>query len=331
MRTTQKTSSRRTSDKQKLPSVVLITGGAGFIGSSLARTLLDQGITVYVVDNFSTGSRENIRPFLRNKLFHFYTLDITKPKFFNTFSRIPFDTVYHLACPTGVPNIQPMAEEMLLASSFGTLHVLELARMHSTRFLFTSTAEVYGAPEVTPQHEEYTGNVSPIGLRSPYEEGKRFSESLVAMYVRKYGLDAKIVRVFNTYGPRMSLSDKRVIPHFLHSILTGANITIYGTGSQTRTHLYIDDLLRGLLLVMRKGSRGEVYNIGGDKQITVKRLAETMLHLANRKNGVSYVPHFIEDHQHRQPEISKVSKLGWKQTIPLEEGLKRMIEFHGIA
>ena len=309
---------------------VLVTGAAGFIGSNLCRTLLKQGCEVYAVDNLITGRFENIVPFLGSKRFHFIKLDIIQPAFRKMFHLIRVNEIYDLACPTGVPNIKIMGEEMILTNSLGTLHIMELARRHSARVLFTSSAEIYGQPEVTPQNEDYNGNVNPLGPRSAYEEGKRFSESIIRMYADKYNVNAKIVRIFNTYGPGMSLADQRVMPQFLLSIRSGKNLIIYGTGEQTRTFVYIDDLVRGLILIMQKGNKGEPYNIGGEEQVTIKQLALILKELTDYENEITFSPHFIEDHNHRQPNIEKVKSLGWQQTITLKQGLQRMLSANNI-
>jgi len=304
---------------------ILVTGGAGFIGSSLCHSLLAKGFEVFAVDNLITGKKENLTPLLNRNKFHFDELDIISPEFLQKFRDIKFGQIYHLACPTGVPNIKKFGEEMLLTCSVGTLNVIELAKMHGAKLLFSSTAEVYGEPEVFPQRENYTGNVNPIGPRSAYEEGKRYAESLIAMITKKYGVDAKIVRVFNTYGPNMHEDDHRVIPRFIKQITSNGNITIYGDGRQSRTFLYIDDLIEGLLLIMKKGKAGEVYNAGSKKQTTVTELAELLLKISKRQNGIKYEPHFIEDHNHRLPSVEKIESLGWQQKISLEEGLKKTI------
>lgn len=308
----------------------LVAGGAGFIGSHLCQSLLDRGFFVYAVDNFITGRRLNIKPFLSHERFSFDEIDITSSEFGTAFADRHLDIIFHLACPTGVPNIERLSEEMLLTSSFGTHNICELARRHDARLVYTSTAEVYGHPEVSPQSESYNGNVNPIGPRAPYEEGKRFGETLIAVYAKKYGVNGTVVRIFNTFGPGMSLEDKRVIPRILRSVKTGDSITIYGDGTQTRTHLYVDDLIEGLFLVMDKGKPGEAYNIGGVDQVQIKELAKIIMRLTKRKNNVSYEPHFIEDHKSRKPCVEKMRKLGWSQNIPLEEGLLRMMTIHGL-
>lgn len=307
---------------------ILVTGGAGFIGSNLCRTLLAEGHVVSAVDNCITGHESNITPFASEARFSFEQLDITDTAFLERYQQMAFDEIYHLACPTGVPNLTTLAEEMINTCSRGMFHVLELARQHDARVLFTSTAEIYGQPQVSPQDETYTGNVDPLGIRSAYEEGKRFSEAMLAMYVRKYGLNARVVRVFNTYGPGMSLSDFRVIPQFLQSVVNGMPLRLYGDGLQTRSHLYVDDLVRGLRTVMQKGEPGEAYNIGGEHPMTVRELAEMIIALTDHEAGIVYEPHFIEDHTHRKPSVEKAKALGWKQEIPVEEGLRRMIGFY---
>lgn len=303
---------------------VLITGAAGFIGSNLARTLLAEGKRVYGVDNFITGRRENALT-LEHPFFTFIETDIAHPHFLDNFRSIPVSEIYNLACPTGVPNLKILGHEMLATCSQGTFNVLEIARLHRARLLHTSTAEVYGQPEKFPQDEAYHGNVDPMGERSPYEEGKRFAESVIATYVRLYGVDARVVRVFNTYGPGMSLDDRRVIPQFIRSIVSGEPLRIYGDGSQTRCHLYVDDLIAGLRIVMDNGIAGEAYNVGSETPLTVRELAEHLIRLSGRQLTIVYEPHFIEDHRHRRPAVSKAIQLGWRQEVTLEEGLRRML------
>lgn len=322
--------------RTKLPSRIsnssrtaLVTGGAGFIGSNLCRELLARGYAVFAVDNYITGRKENLKPLLTNPQFRFFKLDIVHEVFPKSFAKHPLDFIFHLACPTGVPNIEHMGEEMLLTSSIGTRNVLEIARLHRAKVIFTSSCEVYGNSKVFPQSEDYPGNVNPIGPRSPYEEGKRFSESLIVAYARKYGIKANIVRIFNTYGPGMSPKDKRVIPQFLRSLANGEPIRIYGNGKQSRTHLYIDDLIRGLLLVSAKGAPVEVYNIGGSKAMTVEALARIMMRITKRPKRISFEPHFVEDHFRRLPSVEKIKRLGWRQTVTLEQGMRRMIDSYG--
>ncbi len=307
---------------------ILITGAGGFIGSNLARTLLEEGHAVFGVDNFLTGERENVARLSEYPRFAFSEIDIADTRFRDAFPETSFDAIYHLACPTGVPNLMTLAEEMLHACSFGTYNVLDRARKDGAKVLFTSTAEMYGQPEQFPQVETYNGNVDPLGKRSPYEEGKRFSESILATYVRKHGLNARVVRVFNTYGPGMSLSDARVIPHFLKCIIEGRPLRVYGDGSQTRSHLFVTDLIAGLRIAMEKGVPGEAYNCGGGNPIPVRELAELLIRLTKYEKGIEYKEHFIEDHRGRHPGVAKIEALGWKQTISVEEGLQKMIAYY---
>jgi len=309
---------------------VLITGGAGFIGHNLIKNLLHEDAEVYAVDNFLTGKKENISGFLNNKNFHFFQLDISTQRFKKVFDGLEFDRIYHLACPTGVPNIHIMGEEMIHACSFGTFNVLDIAKKSKAKLLFSSSCEVYGQPEVFPQTEMYTGNVDHIGSRSPYEEGKRFSETILKFYTRKYNVDAKIVRFFNIYGPGMSLEDTRVLPKFFKSIKEGRSLEVYGDGSQTRTFLYIDDLLKGLEIVMDTGKSGEAYNLGTDRQISISDLAELVLKISRADSKIEYVPHFISDHKDRLPSLEKICNLGWRQSVALEDGLKKMTEYYGM-
>jgi nucleoside-diphosphate-sugar epimerase len=306
---------------------ILVTGGAGFIGSNLCRSLLSEGHVVHCVDNLITGSNENIVTLSAYENFSFHNFDTSNPELVQLFTT-RFDYIYHLACPTGVPNLTKLATEMLHACSYGMFNVLELAKQHGAKMVFTSTAEVYGQPEKSPQTEEYTGNVHPMGMRSAYEEGKRFSEACLAAYVRYHGLNARVVRVFNTYGPGMSLADRRVIPQFISSVQRGEPLRIYGDGSQTRTHLFVDDLIRGIKLVMEKGLPGEAYNVGGEHPMTVRELADLVIKLTGHDAGIHHEPHFIEDHQHRRPSTEKAKRLGWRQEVPISDGLQFMIDLH---
>jgi dTDP-glucose 4,6-dehydratase/UDP-glucuronate decarboxylase len=311
---------------------ILVTGGAGFIGTNLCKKLLDAGHKVIAVDNFITSSGSNLKELKTHPNFTFIKHDIVKPfpaKIKDLNPKIK--AIFHLACPTGVPNLLTLGEEMLLTCSTGTRNVLELAREHKAKFLLTSSSEVYGDPEVFPQTEDYTGNVQPNGFRSTYEEGKRFSESLVAFYVRKYKLDAKIVRIFNTYGPHMTMTDTRVIPNFINQIQKNKPLTVQGKGTQKRTFCYVDDLVDGFLTIIEKGTPGEAYNLGGDQEYSVKELAEHMIKLGgNPKVKIDYIPRPEHDHQARRPELKKVKKLGWKQKIKLDQGLKKALEWYGI-
>lgn len=309
---------------------ILITGAAGFIGSNLSRHLLKYGNTVLGLDNLITGDSSNLAGLKKHPRFIFFKHDITKPaprKFMAKTTKIKL--IYHLACPTGIPNLIPLAEEMLRTSAEGTRNVLELARQTKARLLFTSSSEVYGNPQVSPQSEDYTGNVDPTGIRSPYEEGKRFAESLVMMYVRKYKLRATIVRVFNTYGPGMTQNDTRVIPRFIYQALNNMPLTIHGTGNQTRTFCYIDDVIDGLMKVMKKGLRGEIYNLGNQRETTILEVAKLVCHLTRSQSKIVYAERPSHDHQRRQPDLTRVRRLGWSPVTTLTQGLKLTLKQMG--
>lgn len=324
---------------------ILITGAAGFIGSNLAQTLLDQGHSVVGIDNFITGSKRNISQLNRNRNFIFIEHDIIKPLKPSAVCG-ELSAIFHLACPTGVPNLTKLAEEMLLACSVGTTNVLNLARKNNAHVVFTSSSEAYGNPKESPQKESYTGNVDPTGVRSPYEEGKRFSESLCMMYQRKYGTDVRIVRVFNTYGPNMSLKDQRVIPAFMRQVMNDEPLTLHGDGSQIRTFCYVDDLVSALTTVMEKGKAGMVYNAGGDEQMTIRELAELVLQITNPTSSLDKLgtslgagseqriansERPIHDHDSRLPDLTNLKALGWKQKVSLKEGLLKTADWYNIS
>lgn len=303
---------------------VLVTGAAGFIGANLCHKLLEQDYEVVAVDNLITSDDTNLRKLKKHSRFTFIKHDVTQPLPNKLDARrYSLDAIYHLACPTGVPNLTRLAEEMLITCSVGTRNVLELVRLHRAKLLFTSSSEVYGNPLVSPQSEVYTGNVDPTGVRSPYEEGKRFAESLVMMYVRKYKLNAKIVRVFNAYGPGMAQDDSRVIPRFLRQALSGKPLTVHGDGTQKRTFCFIDDLVSGLLMVMEKGKSGEVYNLGSDTQYSIVDVARQVIKIANSSSKITYVTRPPHDHESRLPDLTKVKRLGWKPTTTIRSGLKQ--------
>lgn len=303
---------------------ILITGVAGFIGANLAETLLNQGYAVIGIDNFITGSKKNAEQLSKFPNFKFLEHDITQlfPKSLDA-KHYTFDAIYHLACPTGIPNLTRLGKEMLETCSQGTQNVIDLALKTNTRIVFTSSSEVYGDPHVSPQAENYTGNVDPMGIRSTYEEGKRFSESLIAFYVRSKGLNASIVRLFNTYGPRMSLDDTRVIPRFLIQAATNKPIPLHGEGKQQRTFCYVDDLVSALLTIMEKGKSGEAYNAGNDTQITIKELAELVIKITNSTSKISSIERPAHDHQSRLPNLTKLKNLGWEPKISLAKGVQK--------
>lgn len=306
--------------------VVMVTGGAGFVGSNLCRRLLRGGATVHCVDNLITSHRFGVDQLRNHNRFRFYEIDVTDQRFIWKFSGTPYREIYHLACPTGVPNILSLGEEMIETCSTGTANVLKLARLSGARVLLTSSCEVYGDPEVFPQSEDYTGNVDTTGPRSAYEEGKRFSEALIALYHRKYGVDGRIVRIFNTYGPFMSPDDQRVIPQFLSRHLRKQRLTVFGDGTQRRTFLYVDDLLAGFEAVMRRGEAGAVYNIGGCESITIRELCRIVESAVEGRFKVDFKPHFIADHAGRMPDLTRIQAIGWRPAVDLADGVRLSLD-----
>lgn len=306
---------------------ILITGGAGFIGKSLTLKLLKEGYSVVVIDNFITSNRKDFQKFLRIKNLTFFEGSIIEPKLIKKIqNKYQFDQIYHLACPTGIPNLSKLAYEMLMACSIGTKNILDVARDQKASLVFTSSSEVYGDPQVFPQDESYTGNVDPVGLRSPYEEGKRFSESLVRMYCNKFGVKGKIVRVFNTYGPFMDINDTRVIPRFIQSALAEKALPVKGRGTQRRTFCFVADLITGLQRVLEKGENGEVYNLGTDEEISIINLANLVVKLSGSKSKIKFVKREVHDHKARLPDLKKIKKLGWEWKVNLKEGLEKTLE-----
>ncbi len=310
---------------------IVITGGAGFIGTNLCQTILAQKNQVICIDNFITSSEENIKEFKNNPLFTFINHDITNPLPKQLFDKknLTIDTIFDLACPTGVSNLITLAEEMLMTCSIGTKNLLDLAVHHGASFLLTSSSEVYGDPEIFPQTETYTGNTMTIGTRSAYEEGKRFAESLVYLYVHKYHLDGRIVRIFNTYGTHMQLTDSRVIPRFIKQLKNNEPLSVQGDGSQRRTFCYVDDLIEGLLTVMEKGESGEIYNLGSEEEISIKELAQKIQSLSHKNISLTYIDRPKHDHQGRRPSLDKINKLGWQPKISLRSGLEKTLQWYG--
>lgn len=305
---------------------VLITGAAGFLGRHLVTSLLDEGHQVVGVDDFITSDAHDLVALRKRPGFDFAMVDVTTPEFEELASRSRFDAIYHLACPTGVPNLVPLALEMLRTCYEGSLAVLEIARRNAAPALLTSSAEVYGNPLIVPQSEEYTGNVDPLGPRKGYEEGKRVAETLFAIYAERYGVQAKIVRVFNTYGPGMSQADTRVIPAFVTAALFGRSLIIHGAGQQTRCHTYVADMVQGLRRAMLYGQPGRAYNLGSEVQTTVSALARQIIESSGSCAGLRYTDRPVHDHDNRLPDITRaVVELGWSPVTGLSEGLTATI------
>ena len=302
---------------------VLVTGGAGFIGSHLCKKLLDLDYEVICMDNFFTGQKDNIRDLLSNPYFEFVRKDVLED------INIECDQIYNLACPASPIHYQYDPIKTIKTSFMGALHVLGLAKRCNATVLQASTSEVYGDPEVHPQPESYWGHVNPDGIRSCYDEGKRAAETLFFDYHRQHNVDIKVVRIFNTYGPNMRGDDGRVVSNFIVQALKGEDITIYGDGSQTRSFCYVDDLVDALIKMMnsRKGFIGPV-NLGNPGEFTMLELAQKVIELTGSKSKITYMPLPQDDPTQRKPVIDLAKKeLDWQPTIPLEEGLKKTIEY----
>lgn len=311
--------------KQKYIMTILITGGSGFIGTHLTADLLKRGDRVIVVDNHLTSSPENIAPFLENKNFVFYKHDIVDPFFIDE----PINEIYNLACPASPIHYQKNAIRTIKTNTVGVINMLGMAKAKGAKIFQASTSEVYGDPEHSPQNESYRGNVNTIGPRACYDEGKRCAETLFFDYHRSHGLKIKVVRIFNTYGPRMAENDGRVVSNFILQALRGEPITIYGDGSQTRSFCFVDDLVRGFIAMMESGDDflGPV-NLGNPHEITVKTLAEKILEMTGSKSELVLKPLPQDDPTQRCPDISLAKeKLGWEPMVTLEEGLGKTIEY----
>jgi nucleoside-diphosphate-sugar epimerase len=302
----------------------LITGGAGFIGSHLCDALIAAGWHVTVLDDLSTGHRANIASLLSHPRFTFVHRDVRTPVAWTG------DVIFHLASPASPAAYTRARVETLTTNAHGTLQMLELARRTGARLVLASTSEVYGDPEVHPQHETYPGRVDPTGPRSCYDEGKRYAEALVAAAVHEWGVDARVARIFNTYGPRMRPDDGRVVVTFVTALLEGRPLRIFGDGLQTRSLCYIDDMVRGLIrLAEVPGLAGEAINLGNPDERTVLQIAEAVQRAAGRSARLVYLPPQPGDPQRRRPDITKARRLlGWSPEVPLEDGLRRTWQWY---
>lgn len=302
---------------------ILVTGGAGFLGSNLCKRLLDEGNEVICVDNLFTGSKENIASLLDNKSFEFIRHDITLPLY------LEVDQIYNLACPASPPHYQFDPIKTLKTSIIGASNVLGLAKRTKATILQASTSEVYGDPEIHPQPESYRGNVNPIGIRACYDEGKRAAETLFFDYYRQHNTKIKVIRIFNTYGPNMNPDDGRVVSNFIIQSLKNQDITIYGDGSQTRSFCYVDDLIDGMIKMMNSKEEftGPV-NLGNPSEFTIKELAQKIIKKTNTKSKIVYNPLPQDDPTQRKPVIDLAkSNLNWEPMISLDEGLDKTIEY----
>lgn len=299
---------------------ILVTGGAGFIGSHLIDRLMHAGHDVLCLDNFFTGHKRNIQHWFGNPNFELIRHDITEP------IRLEVDQIYHLACPASPVHYQYNPVKTIKTNVLGTLNMLGLAKRIKARFLLASTSEVYGDPEVHPQSEEYRGNVNTIGIRSCYDEGKRVAETLAFDYHRQNGVEIRVARIFNTYGPRMLENDGRVVSNFVGQALKGIPLTIYGDGSQTRSFCYVDNLVEGLIRLMNGDFIGPV-NLGNPGEYTILELAQTIQQMVNPDAELQFEPLPQDDPKRRKPDITRAqTHLNWEPTIPLDEGLKKTID-----
>ena len=301
----------------------MVSGGAGFIGSHLCEALLANGLGVLALDNFITGSGENVKALEGNPDFEFRQADVNQGVFLDGDVRY----VLHFASPASPPQYDANPIHTLKVGTVGTMNMLGLAKAKGATFLLASTSEVYGDPLVHPQPESYWGNVNPIGPRGCYDEAKRAAEAFAMAYKRAHGVDTRIIRIFNTHGPRMQVSDGRAVPNFMAQAIRGEPITVYGDGSQTRSLCYVSDLVRGVILNLERGDELPV-NLGNPHEVTVLELAETIVRLAGSKSKIEHRELPVDDPKQRQPDITRARKLlGWEPEVPLEEGLKRTLDY----
>jgi UDP-glucuronate decarboxylase len=301
---------------------ILVTGGAGFLGSHLCERLIADGADVVCVDNFFTGSRSNIAALCGHPQFELVREDVTNPL------KMEVDLIYHLACPASPVHYQRNPVRTIRTAVEGTLNVLEAAREAGARVLLASTSEIYGDPAVHPQQESYWGNVNPIGPRACYDEGKRCAEALAVSYAAQYGVEVRIARIFNTYGPRLQEHDGRVVSNFIVQALRGDPITVYGGGAQTRSFCYVSDLIEGFVRLMASPHGASPVNLGNPKEISVGELARQIKTLVGSRSPIVEAPMPKDDPCRRKPDISRATELlGWQPTVSLTEGLRRTVEY----
>lgn len=301
---------------------ILVTGGAGFLGSHLCERLVHDGHEVACMDNFFTGHRRNVAHLLDDHRFELIRHDVNEPTI------VEVDEIYHLACPASPIHYQKNPVRTIRTAVHGTLNMLDLAREVGARILIASTSEVYGDPEQHPQTESYWGNVNPIGPRACYDEGKRCGEALAVSYARQYGVRTRIVRIFNTYGPRMHENDGRVVSNFIVQALRGEPITIYGDGSQTRSFCYVTDLIDGLVRLMNAEDVDGPVNMGNPDELTIRALAERVVALTGSRSELRFEPLPQDDPTRRRPDIARAQKLlAWRPTVPIDEGLERTVAY----
>lgn len=305
-----------------MAKTILVTGGAGFIGSNLCEKLLKEGNYVICLDNFFTGFKKNVQHLTDYDNFEIIRHDITDP------IKLEVDRIYNLACPASPVHYRQNPIKTVKTNVLGVLNMLGLAKRVHARILQASTSEVYGDPKVHPQTEDYWGNVNTIGERSCYDEGKRVAETLMTEYHKQNGTDTRIIRIFNTYGPKMATDDGRAVSNFIVQALSGEDITIYGDGSQTRSFCYVDDLICGMTALMEKDNFFEPVNVGNDGEFTIKELAELVIELTDSKSQIVYKPLPSDDPVKRKPDLTRARKvLGYEPKVKLRDGLKKTIEY----
>ena len=308
---------------------ILVTGGAGFIGSHLCKSLLDDGYQVVCLDSLITGNKKNIEGLLTNSNFEFLELDVTKPN--DQIKNTSVNYIFHLASPASPIDYQNLPEETLLVNSLGTLNMLNLSKETNAKILIASTSEIYGDPLEHPQKETYWGNANSFGPRSCYDESKRFAEAATYVFLQKHGIDVRIVRIFNTYGPNMQKDDGRVVSNFINWAISGEDIKIDGDGSQTRSFCYVTDLVDGIKKAMfTEETKGQIFNLGNPEEYKIKELAEKIIELLNSKSKVTFSGSFRpDDPMQRCPDITKARDvLNWEPKVKLTEGLQKTIEYY---
>ncbi|MFH1971459.1 MAG: UDP-glucuronic acid decarboxylase family protein [Patescibacteria group bacterium] len=305
---------------------VLVTGGAGFIGSHLCNLLIDKGYFVYCLDNLLTGKRENIKSLESNPNFEFLDMDLVK----NEIEIDEINYIFHLASPASPADFKSLSEEIALVNSLGTLNLLKLGVSKKAKFLMASTSEVYGEPEEHPQKESYRGNVNSFGPRSCYDESKRFAETLVYIYRKKFNLDARLVRIFNTYGPRMRKDDGRVVSNFINQAISQKPLTIYGDGEQTRSFCYVSDMVDGIFKAMfSENTDGKIFNLGNPEEYKMIDLANKIKEMTKSNSEITYSDLPEDDPSRRCPNISKAKEiLNWEPKVKVDEGLQKTIEYY---
>lgn len=310
------------SREKKIKASVLVTGGSGFLGSHIVDRLIKDGLDVLCVDNFSSGNKDNVRHLLSHPNFELIRHNVWLPLY------LEVKQIFNLACPASPVQYQTDPVATLKTSVLGTINMLGLAKRQGGRMLQASTSEIYGDPQVHPQKEDYWGNVNPIGVRACYDEGKRCAETLCFDYHRQYALDVRVARIFNTYGPRMHPNDGRVVSNFIVQALKGEPLTLYGDGSQTRSFCYVDDLVDGLVRLMRLDNNSGPFNLGNPQEISVSELAELIIKLTDSKSKIEYKPLPGDDPTKRKPDISKAKKaMGWHPKVDLEDGLGETVAY----